>query len=396
MRRVLAIAWRVMRVETEPTSFLPWLLLPIIFTLIFGYMSQPLGQGGQRRYEVSLVNQGDGPLTARLAKEIELSPVLKIAATSEPEARRRVENGSVVAAVILPASLETDLLDGRSPGLTLVRQGETNVYLYARQEVERALTRVASAIAAADRGATEAGSAPAAARGSATWLAAVDTALARWSEAGISVSVTPVLPPGAGRPLRQVDQKAIGFALMMVFMGMMQASGSVLTERAAGTWQRLVATPATRAEVMGGYLTGHFTVGWLQFGLMVLETRLIFGANWGSPLGLLAVGSLFILTAVALGLALAGFVKTFQQQSALVALLGIATSMLAGLFWPLEATSKALQVAARGMPQYWASLGLTNTVARGLDWTTLAMPLLVLGAMTAVFMAVGIRRVRFD
>lgn len=364
-------------------------------------MTEPLGQGGHRRYDVPLVVQEHRPLTDRLAGQLRLSPSLQVAPDDEEEARRKVRDGSAVAAVILPEGLEADLLAGRSPRLTLVRQGESNVYLYARQEVERAVTRLASAVVAADlslkgSGITGNGVPETATRGSEEWLATVDAVLARWSDPALSIGVTEVRPPGAGRPLRQVDQKAIGFALMIIFMSVMLSSGTVLSERAAGTWQRLIATPVSRTEIIVGYVLGYFASGWVQFGLMILETRLIFGANWGNPLGLAAVGSLFILASGALGLVLAGFVKTHQQQASLVSLIGVTTAMLSGLFWPLEATSRMLQTVARAMPQYWAAVGLTGTVSRGVGWLTLGTPLLVLGGMTMVFLIVGISRVRFE
>lgn len=46
-------------------------------------------------------------------------------------------------------------------------------------------------------------------------------------------------------------------------------------------------------------------------------------------------------------LLIAGIVRTFQQQQAVSALVVTSTSMLGGLFWPIEIVSPLMQSVAR-------------------------------------------------
>jgi len=177
----------------------------------------------------------------------------------------------------------------------------------------------------------------------------------------------------------------------------MNSAGTILNERADGTWKRLLATPARRMEIVSGYLLGYFLVGWLQFGLLILATRLLFGMDWGDPLVLAGIVSLYVLTATALGLFLAGLVKTFQQQSNIVAIAGTLTSIISGAFWPLEMSPPVIQALARATPQFWAGRCLTDSILRGRpDLATIGPPLLVLAGMTLVLLPLAASRVRFE
>jgi len=183
---------------------------------------------------------------------------------------------------------------------------------------------------------------------------------------------------------------------MFVMISLITSTGIMLQERADGTWHRLLATPISRSQILGGYLLGYFILGWLQFGILVAASRLLFNIYWGDPLGLLVIISVFILCSISLALALGGFVKTFQQQQAIASILVTATSMLGGVFWPLELEPKAMQLLARGIPQYWASQGVSSLLLGGLDWSRLALPVGILAAMCAAFFLLGVGRLKFE
>jgi ABC-2 type transport system permease protein len=174
------------------------------------------------------------------------------------------------------------------------------------------------------------------------------------------------------------------------------SAGVVLEERVAGTWQRLLATPARKVEIVLGYLFGFFINGWAQMGILIVATRLVFGVSWGNPLGLIVLTSVFILTATALGLAIAGIVKTPQQQSAAANIGAVVTSMVAGIYWPYEMMPSFMQKIGLLMPQYWAMRGYQELLARGGSLTTMGTPLLILGGIAVVLLGFGVSRVRFE
>ena len=183
---------------------------------------------------------------------------------------------------------------------------------------------------------------------------------------------------------------------MFLMMSLITTIGVMLQERTEGTWQRILAAPIKRVQILGGYLLGYFLIGWLQFGILALASHFLFQINWGDPLGLLAIGSAFILCSISLALALGGLVKTFQQQQAIATILVTATSMLSGVFWPLELEPPFMQSLAHIFPQYWAMSGFKDLLLRGLDWSTLSTPLLVLCSFSIVFLMFGVWRIKFE
>ncbi len=391
MRRSVAIAWRMFWENVKrPGTLIPWLLVPLVFTFIFGVVMLPSGvEGAGRHLAVAVVRQDDTLLASRFITELEASPVLETQVTTESVARARVRDSQVVAAVLIAPGFQSDLVAGRTPGLILVRQAETDIYVTAREEVRRALARLASAVVAADF----AGAEPM----SPGWVSSLDRTMAIWRGSPASLAAVEVSPRDGAPGLRQVDAKAIGFILMIILMSVMNSAGTILNERADGTWMRLLATPARKMEILSGYLLGYFLIGWLQFGLLILATRFLFGVDWGDPVLLAGVVSLYVFTATALGLLLAGSVKTFQQQSNVVAVAGTLTSLISGAFWPLEMSPPVIRALARATPQFWAGRCLTDTILRGRpDLQTIGPPLLVLAGMTLVLLGLAAGRVRFE
>jgi ABC-2 type transport system permease protein len=143
-------------------------------------------------------------------------------------------------------------------------------------------------------------------------------------------------------------------------------------------------------------MLSFFVTGMFQFTVLVLGTRLLFHIQWGPLLPLFAVGAATVLASAGMGLFLAGLVRTFEQQMAIGVIFVIATSMLGGLFWPLEILSPTMQRIGHLTPQAWAMEGLTEVALRGGTWAGLALPLAVLLGLALVFSAVGVRRVRYE
>ena len=220
--------------------------------------------------------------------------------------------------------------------------------------------------------------------------------LERWHEPDCDIAVVAVTQPHSEKAVAQGNLTGIGFCIMFVMLSVMLSTGVILEERVTGTWQRLLATPARRAEIVLGYLVGFFVSGWLQMGILVLATHYLFGLSWGDPLGFFILTSVFIATATAIGLALAGIVRTPQQQSVAANIGVVVTSMVAGVYWPYEMMPAFMQRIGLFMPQYWALRGYTDLLARGRNLAALGRPLLVMAVVCAALLLFGVSRIRFE
>lgn len=393
MRRVVGIAWRVLRTSfSEPKVVVPMLLFPIAFTFIFGVLVfggiRPRTAGSPPRLALAFATREETALARALRDELGRADALSVSDLSEEKLREAVKAGQVIAGVIVPEGFAASLLDGRHPEIVIVRQDQSNLYVTAAGEVERAARRLASAIVAADLVTGD--------RAAPEWQSAFRRTLERWHEPGRDIAVVAVTRPRSERMVTQGNLTSIGFCIMFVMLSVMLSTGVILEERVAGTWQRLLATPASRAEIILGYLVGFFVNGWAQMGILVLATHWLFGVSWGDPLGFFILTSVFIAAATAIGLALAGVVRTPQQQSVAANIGAVVTSMVAGIYWPYEMMPTFMQRIGLLMPQYWALRGYTDLLTRGRELAALGTPLLIMSAFCVVLLLFGMSRIRFE
>lgn len=181
---------------------------------------------------------------------------------------------------------------------------------------------------------------------------------------------------------------------MFVMIMMLSMTGILLEARQTGIWLRLFTTPVTRLQVMLGYFLSFFIVGWIQFFLLILLSSTLFDVNWGSPVALFLLVTALLLCVVGLGIAIAGFVKTVEQQNAIGTLVIISTCMLGGVYWPISMVPDAMQKIANFVPQTWAMEGFTTLITEGGTIGDILMPIAMLLGFAAIFLSVGLSRMK--
>ncbi|MGB8956665.1 MAG: ABC transporter permease, partial [Tumebacillaceae bacterium] len=132
------------------------------------------------------------------------------------------------------------------------------------------------------------------------------------------------------------------------------------------------------------------------FGLLMVVSSLLFGVQWGDIPTLIVLVSAMMFCVVGLGLFIAGFVKTTEQQSTIGSIVIISTCMLGGIYWPLDIVSDTMRKIADFVPQTWAMEGFTQVVARGGTLADIGTQVAVLLAFAAVFLVAGLTRVRYE
>ncbi|SHF73389.1 ABC-2 type transport system permease protein [Caldanaerobius fijiensis DSM 17918] len=199
--------------------------------------------------------------------------------------------------------------------------------------------------------------------------------------------------------VRQNDKKSyspnVGFVVMFVMFMITFAMGAILQEKKEGTWGRLLSTPTSPFEILGGHFLGVFAQGYIQMFILVVLTSILFNTYWGNSYFLLfIVMSAFLLAVMGLGLMLSGFVRTYAQLGALGPIVIVPTSMISGIYWPVDIMPDFMQKLALFMPQYWAMKGIASLVLGGGDFTIILMPVLILLGFAVVFFTIGIGLLR--
>jgi ABC-2 type transport system permease protein len=393
MRKVLAIAWlRFRLVLRSRGAFISMFLLPLLFTFIFGSMavgdSAPASSG--RRYPVAVVAQDQSLAARMLVETLQQHPQLKVELIDREQMTRRFVDRQIDSGVVIPAGFEEALLAGKAVEVEIVTPPGGNVYLGVGPIIRKETSRLTTDFLLARE------------RAGSGEEAAVRAAYAKVQEDRSRLEVT-VRQEQAVRPqAQQVDRATqmgylgLGFIVTFMMSIVFNMGGVILQEREQHTWGRLLTAPVHRAAILGGYLASFLLVGLFQFTVLMVASRLLFGVHWGPLLPLYTVAAATILCAGGMGLFLAGIVRTSSQQAAVGTLVVNATSMLGGAYWPLDMVGETMRRIGYLTPQAWALQGLRDVLLRGATWEALAMPLTVLVAMAAVFLAAGMLRVRYD
>lgn len=402
MLQILALAGLQLRLTLKSrAALITGLAMPLLLTLIFGLLLSGGGDshsgshgGGRPVYRVALLDQDGSPAAGILARTLAAEETLRIRpVTGTAEIRRLMVDAEVAARIIIPPGFGATLDAGEAaPEVQVMSQPGV-----AAQAIPPVVQQVAGRVAwdyrLARMAVLRSGGNPAEAGALAAAYAKVEQArLERGS--GVQHEMVHRAQEGAGG--FTMGEQALGFTIAFVMMLVFMMGGVMLQEREQGTWGRILVSPVGRGQVLLGYLLGFFLTGWAQFGVLAGLSRLLFGLRWGNPWQLAAVASAYILCSAGLGFLVAGIVRSRAQQQVVGIILVNATSMLGGVYWPLDFVGETMRRIGYLTPQAWAMEAFRAVLLRGSDWAQLTLPLAVLLGMAAVFLAAGLSRVRFD
>ncbi len=186
----------------------------------------------------------------------------------------------------------------------------------------------------------------------------------------------------------------IGIILFMSMFTIVFGIGSILEDKEYHTWDKMLISPLSRKQILGGNLISTFIVGAGQILLLIVLTKQLMGMDWGDGEDIklvVLIGLLFVMTTTSLGLMLSGAVKTQRQLSTITPIILTSTSMLGGAMWPLDIVqSKLLLFLANFTPQKWAIEGMEKIIIYGGELNDIISSIIVLMIMTVVFFTIGI------
>ncbi|MCH4208624.1 ABC transporter permease [Bifidobacterium sp.] len=183
-------------------------------------------------------------------------------------------------------------------------------------------------------------------------------------------------------------------AFVVFFFVFIISGMALLHERATGTLYRLLATPITFREILGGYLAGYGLFAVIQTCLIMLFAIQVFKIQiLGSLWLVMLVSILTALTALALGLLISAFAKTEFQMMQFIPVVIIPQIFFSGLI-PVDAMPRWLQVIAHIMPLYWGATSMSDVIERGAGSGDVAPHLMVLAGFLIMFFALNMLTMR--
>jgi len=204
-------------------------------------------------------------------------------------------------------------------------------------------------------------------------------------------------PRGVQSDMNYVYQILVpAYTVMFAFFLINIMANSFITERNLGTLKRLQASPILPVELLLGKTIPFFIVSLTQSVLLFLSGRVLFGMSWGVyPALLLPVIAATSVSATALGLLLATFVRTESQVSAYANFLVITLAGISGCYMPRDWLPEMMQKVSLATPHAWALIAYQQLLTQDHpDLQVVARCCAVLMAFGAVYFALGCLRFR--
>lgn len=377
-QRVMALAQRVMRQVFRDRRTVGLLVFVPMLVL---WLSALLFRADPALIPLGVVNQDEGlsiPLRGKIAmaeriiEELSASEAFDIQVLERGEIDDRLRDGTVQGVLVFPADFSARFHENQQAALDLRLEGSnpTRSMTITARVTEASMKALAG-------------------------LVSVGLGLPGAPQTSESAASLPVTVETtylfAGEEFDTMDFIApVYLALLALFFVFLLTCVSFLRERSQGTMERLLATPATRLEIVLGYMAGLGLFALVQVAVILFFTIWVLKIHYLGSLALLfLVVALLAVTGVSLGILASAFARNEFQVVQFIPLLIIPQALLSGTFWAVEELPAFLQPFARIMPLTYANYALRDVMLKGWGLTEIWPNLAILVGLTALLTALG-------
>ena len=183
-------------------------------------------------------------------------------------------------------------------------------------------------------------------------------------------------------------------ALVLMLVCVLMTSVSIVREKELGTMEILLVSPFNPFMVIIAKAVPYFVLSLINLGMiLILSITLLEMPFNGSYFLFFAVSSLFILTALSIGLLISNSTDS-QQTAMLISLMGmlIPTMLFTGFMFPIENMPIPLQVVSNIVPSKWYYLIAKSIMIKGLGFAAIWKETLILFGMTIVLLGISFKK----
>ena len=381
----------LLQLRRDFKTFMFLIVMPIIFTLLFGYAFGAFESGGsESRLPVGLLDQDDSRISRELRQLLEHSLVVETdenVARSIQDLQHLVSDEDFAAAVLIPRGYGKSVLANKTARLIVF--ADTNLPAWTTIEAE--LLTFTNRLDGAVR--------------TGTILEEIDPermpfdyglrkGLEAWDDPPISVVETTSLvvrkSSGGGMSLAHTSP---GMMLQFSIAGLLTAAQVIVAERKSRTLQRLLTTATRRVHILLGHYLAIFSIIFIQFMILISFGQFVLQVDY---LRLPAATFLVALSAVACNAALGlliGMLARTEEQAAIFSIIPMFVfSGIGGAWVPLEFTGEVFQTIGHLSPIAWGMDGFENICARGLGFETVLLPAAALILYAILFFSLAVWR----
>lgn len=379
MANLWKIAVHDLRVTLKDRSAVLWMLLfPVVFATFFGLV---MGGGTASTpvdgtVSLSVVDLDGSIMSSALIdhlKDDRLDLVLLSPSQERP--------ADTVRTLVIPEGFERMAVAGEQTTLVLEKEPDTSAEaaLVAQARIVRSATRLIGGLI----------------------MEEVSGSVDATADSEPLVTVNTSWAGSRQGPPSGFSQSVPGNATMFVLLiTLTYGAASVSGERQSGVLRRLVTSPVSRWEIVGGKILGRFVISGLQVTALVGVAAIArFWVNidlGGNLFGVWAVLLVYGACVAPLGVALGAWFVDQERAANIGTMMTMAMAAFGGCWWPLEIVSGTLQTIAMAFPTTWAMRALHGLISFGHGWDAISPSLGVLVLFGLAFTTLAVRSLRVE
>ena len=383
------------------------LLAPFLLTIGMGFVTGRFSgsSSGLSDIPVVIVNLDHdqlGDALADLFSSEELADLIEPTSSADPDAARQsIDDDQAAAAVIIPEGFTRSVIPaaGASLGAGFVQPAPVKIEVYANPS-RRLNAGVVKAIVDEFLSRVEEGRTS----GMTSMVQLMQSGLLDPQSAAAEArslfqDVEQTENPAMRLKTNQEGAEAVefdilaymapGMALLFLMYTVSYGGRSILAERSQGTLPRLLVSPTSTAQVLGGKVLGIFFTGVAQVGILILASTIFFGVKWGDAAGLILLILATVFGATGWGMLITALARTPAQVGSVGSAIMLIFGILGGSFINLEQMPAFVQTVSKITPNAWGLDGFT-TLALGGTLPNLVEPITALLIMGALLFGIAV------
>ena len=381
MKALVIAGTNLRRLFRDRSNIFFVIILPMLLILLLG---ASFGSGFTP--VIGIVGEDADALATELVATLEAEEDLEVSRYSnESDLVTGVNRGRVQAGLVIPAGYDETIRSGNEATLRfLSRPGSLGAQL--RATVDAAIVEQSVVIRAARFVEGEG-------------IASLDDAIEQAAEVASLVPGVEVVVTSAGEALfpedvGTFDLGASSQLLLFVFLTSLTGSVALIETRRLGLARRMLATPTRVRTILLGEALGRIAVALIQGLIIMLGSALVFGVNWGDPLGAALILILFAMVGAGAGMLIGSVLNTDQQAGSIGLLFGLGLAAIGGSMVPLEVFPDTMRTISHFTPHAWGNDAFADLVRRSGTVADILVELAVLAAFAVVLLSVATWRLR--
>ncbi len=332
---------------------------PVMFVFLFGWI---FGGSGDSKVAIGFVDQDNTPVSMGLQQAFSQVTLLTIQTGSLEAEKAAMQHGDISAIVVVPSGT----------GVAVAAKSATSIQLYidpSSSQVSQVVEQIADQIASGFNLQLAGGSAV--------------VGIQQMTLQSTNISTVAYLVPSI-------------LAMALMQLGVFAAI-PLVQQREKGILKRIGATPLARWKLVGSNVLMRLMVAIVD-AVVILGIGLIF-FNVQIVGNLLAAAGLVLLGAgafLAIGFALASFLKTEEQATGVVQVVQMPMMFLSGIFFSFDFLPGFLQTVARFMPLTYLGDALRQVMVNGTQVAPLGMDVAILTGWLVVCLGIAARSFRWE